>query len=417
MANRGALVLDVFSIIFACAIVQFGIWQVTGESVFFLQFWYIHQFAPPLWLIGYTVAALAVIVLVIFCNPIKAKRGEYGYAAWATPVDVRNMRDKGKRGDKGLFSDSGLILGKAWGRYLKMDQPLSVALFAPPGTGKTAGFVIPNLFSCGNSKIVFDPKGELYDTTSKRRATFSTVIRFAPAESRSAQWNPLAKAMLPADWPAQVVEVGRIAELLYQTAGVTGSEVHWVTEGKALFIFFCLYLVWRDGGTSLPAVRNFMLSSDGPQGFIASLLDEDGDHLPDEIKKEGNALLSKAPNEFASVLSTSKSKLNVFSDPYVSAAMDGNDFTFAAFRQRCHTLYFCVGAQDVDRLAPLVRLLFESCAMYILSNAPAKSDLIITLMIDEFPRLGKMDAVLNMPALARGNRGQACLIAQDYAQN
>ena len=158
MANRGALVLDVFSIIFACAIVQFGIWQVTGESVFFLQFWYIHQFAPPLWLIGYTVAALAVIVLVIFCNPIKAKRGEYGYAAWATPVDVRNMRDKGKRGDKGLFSDSGLILGKAWGRYLKMDQPLSVALFAPPGTGKTAGFVIPNLFSCGNSKIVLIPR-------------------------------------------------------------------------------------------------------------------------------------------------------------------------------------------------------------------------------------------------------------------
>ena len=182
-----------------------------------------------------------------------------------------------------------------------------------------------------------------------------------------------------------------------------------------MFIFFCLYLVWRDGETALPAVRRFALSSDDPQALISELLDSPGE-IPQRLKEEGNALLAKAEKEFASVFSTFKSKLNVFNDPYVSEAMSGNDFTFSEFRPSCHSLYLCVSAQDVDRLAPLVRLLFESCAMYILSNSPAKEDLIITLMIDEFPRLGKMKEVLSMPALARGNRGQACLIAQDYSQ-
>ena len=38
------------------------------------------------------------------------------------------------------------------------------------------------------------------------------------------------------------------------------------------------------------------------------------------------------------------------------------------------------------------------------------------MVIDEMPRLGKLDQVINAPALMRGNRGNVLMIAQDYDQ-
>lgn len=336
-------------------------------------------------------------------NPFKNKLSTYGDAHFAKKSEVRKM---------GKFDNQGIILGEAFGQYIRSNEPLSTLLLAPPGTGKTAGFVIPNLFSCGNSMLIFDVKGELFRITSKCREGFSKVLKFSPASPDSAQWNPLAKESLPSDWVEQMVVIDRIASLLYP---VGEKHDHWITEGKNMFLFYAMFLVWRDGGTSIPEIRSFSLSTSDAQIAIEEMLDDNQD-MPDRIREEGNGLLQKPANEFGSVFSTYKSKLNVFADPYVAKCLSGNDFVFSDFRKNRTSLYLVVKAQDVERLAPVVTLLFEMCAMYILSNEPKETDHTVTLMIDEFARLGKMQQVLDMPALSRGNRGHAMLIAQDYAQ-
>jgi type IV secretion system protein VirD4 len=406
MRNEKSVIFDTIGLIAAYLVMTAGIhMKVGGAFNPFLGFtyWYKNQYHPSTYLIGVSLAGLGVGLLFWMFNPFGPK-GEYGSSHFASKREAKRM---------GLLEEAGLIFGKAFGRYIRMNEPLSVLLIAPPGTGKTAGIVIPTLFSCGNSMVINDVKGELYQITSKRRATFSKVVKFSPGEADSACWNPLGKEVLPDDWNGKLVKVDRLAASLYI---MKDESDYWPGEARAIFIFFALYLIWKNGGTSIPEVRSFALSEADTQMFIARLVDEGGPDLPVRIKEEGNTMSGKAEKEFSGIFGTFKSKLNAYADPNVSRALSSNDFAFKDFRKERHSVYLTIKAEDIERLSTVLRLFFEDLALYILSNAPEKGDHIITLLLDEFLRLGKLKEVLNMPALSRGNRGNALLIAQDYEQ-
>lgn len=404
-----SFLLVIIAIVWIYAALTVGI-MVAGDQPFSpllpISYWWQHQHTPPLHLILVTVAAVIPATALLVWNPW-AIPNEYGSAHWASNREIRKM---------GLRANTGLLLGRTGRRFLRTDQPLSVLLLAPPGTGKTAGVVVPTLLSCGNSMIVNDVKGELYQLTSKRRAEFSKVVKFAPGQKDSCRWNPLGKEALPSDWNDIVVHVERIASVLFLGDEESKTKVdYWPLEAASAFIFYALYLIHKNGETSIPEVRSFALAADDPQAAIAAILDED-DGLPARVTEEGNGLVAKADREFSGVFGTFKSKLNAFADPYVQRAMSGNDFAFADFRRERTTLYLTIKPEDIQRLAPLLRLLFEQAALYILSTAPKPDDYTITLVLDEFVRLGRLKEVLNMPALSRGNRGNAILIAQNHAQ-
>jgi type IV secretion system protein VirD4 len=85
---------------------------------------------------------------------------KYGFGRFANKSDIKKQN---------LNFQKGIILGKLGRKFIRFDKPLSLLVLAPPGTGKTAGIVIPTLLTIENSVIVHDPKGELYDITNKRR--------------------------------------------------------------------------------------------------------------------------------------------------------------------------------------------------------------------------------------------------------
>lgn len=409
MRNENALAYDVFGALLSYGVITVILFFALNQSNYdprnAIEYFYNNGSDLPLlaWLsIG---GGIAFFFTWSWFNPFSSISGEYGDAKIATKSDIKKM---------GLFPTKGIIIGKAYGKYVRVEQPLSIMLLAPPGTGKTAGIVIPTLLSCSNSVVAFDVKGELYSITSKRRAEFSKVIRLSLGESDSAKWNPLAKECLPEKWEDIEIKVSRLSSVLY----ATDKADHWSKEAMPMFLFFALYLIHKNGETSIPDIRAFALSSDSPpQEFIAELLDGlDNETTPPRIIEEGNGALAKAENEFAGVFSSFKADLNAFADPYIKKTLSGNDFNFADFRKERHSLYLIVKAEDVERLAPIVRLFFEELSLYILSNQPEKDDHIISMIIDEMPRLGKLDQVINAPALMRGNRGNALLIAQDYAQ-
>ena len=66
----------------------------------------------------------------------------------------------------GLGKKQGLLLGVYKGKYLCEYSFQHVLLFAPTGSGKGVGFVIPNLLFWTDSVIVHDVKGENYELTS-----------------------------------------------------------------------------------------------------------------------------------------------------------------------------------------------------------------------------------------------------------
>lgn len=416
MNNVGTLLIDfssllAFYLLATLLVVMFG--HAHFEPYIVLKLWLTHWKSPPAFLIGSTVAGGIAAAGLLIWNPFRSGSTEYGNARWARLSDMKAM---------GLASSRGIILALAFGRYVRTSEPLSVLVLAPPGAGKTSGIVIPTLLSCGNSMLICDIKGELYEITSKRRAVFSRVLKFQPASSDTCKWNPFDKAELPAAWPDIVIHVERVASILFKKE--KGGSEYWVEEGRSVFIFYALYLIHKMLTTaedserpyvSVPEIRALALAEADVQGWMAKILDEETD-LPERVIQEGNSLVGKADKEFSGVFSTFKSKLNVFADDRVRNAMSGSDFSALDFRRSGLSVYVMVKLVDMARLQILLNLLFEMTAASLMSETALPGEQQVTFMLDEFVRMGRLDIVKDMPALSRSYKLNSVFIAQDYGQ-
>ena len=93
--------------------------------------------------------ALLIAVPVGFkgANRFRKTPNIFGDARWAKEDDIEEMArrdligfEDSKKNPKSLF-----ILGKFKDRLLRMGETLSVLLLAPPGTGKSVGFIVPSI--------------------------------------------------------------------------------------------------------------------------------------------------------------------------------------------------------------------------------------------------------------------------------
>ncbi len=369
-------------------------------------FWALKAFKAdwPVWWIGsFGGCAIAAAVAAV-SNPFRGG-GEYGSARFATFDDVKKW---------GLFATAGVILGVFKGRYLRFENPLSVLVVAPPDSGKTAGIIIPNLLSCGNSTLNVDVKGELYEKTAKHRAKFSRVLLFAPGEKESVSWNPLSKAELPEDWDDVMLRVDRIAQILYTASAAENKDPTWLDNGKAVFRFYALYLVHKDGETSIPGVRAFALSQPDPQLAIAVICEEAG--LPLRIKELGYRFVNMPDRQWGGVWGAFNDRLDVFSDPRVDRNFRTSDFQIESMRKERISLYLKVAPVDMLRLFRCLGLFIEFAALTLQTRERQPGEFLVTFFVDEFPRLPPMPTLLNMPALSRGYGVNVVFVVQGESQ-
>jgi type IV secretion system protein VirD4 len=69
------------------------------------------------------------------------------------------------------------------GDFIRINDFVHLATFAPAGGGKSVSTLVPNLLSYAGNCVVIDPKGELYKITARhRRKEFGhRIVRLDPA--------------------------------------------------------------------------------------------------------------------------------------------------------------------------------------------------------------------------------------------
>jgi type IV secretion system protein VirD4 len=119
------------------------------------------------------------------------QRSTYGTSRWADPLllkDLHLARRKAETLEAGELPLGGL--GAEYDVVLSAAHAMChLALFGPPGSGKSATFMMNwlRVWSQTGSAIVLDPKGELYDQTAFH---FENVFRIDLHEpARSDRWN------------------------------------------------------------------------------------------------------------------------------------------------------------------------------------------------------------------------------------
>jgi len=383
-------------------------WMLENKKI--LSFKANDNFLMKLFGIPFATFAVAIAVLaskrqeIMSWSPYKSKEKAYGDAHWATESDIRRAN---------LRAKSGLLLGKDKEGYFVVGNYQHVLLFAPTGSGKGVGFVIPNCLFWEESLIVHDTKLENFGYTSGWRAKMG---------QKCYVWNPadpdgITHCYNPLDWisnkPGQMVDdVQKIGNLILPT------REFWNNEARSLFVAVVLYLIAvPEKVTSFGEVVRTMRSDDVAYN-LAVALDTIGEFLHPVGYMNIAAFLQKADKERSGVISTLNSALDLWANPLVDTATASSDFNFQDMKKEKISVFVGITPDNLKRLENLMQIFYQQATDFMTRKLPDSKEepYGVLLLMDEFPTIGKMDAFKSGIAFFRGYHVRLFLVVQDTQQ-
>jgi type IV secretion system protein VirD4 len=337
-------------------------------------------------------------------RPFKKAESVHGNSAWATPKQIKKM---------GLRCKTGVLLGSYKKKMLINEGYQHILLFAPTGSGKGVGFVIPNLLFWKESVIVHDIKLENYELSSgwRKKVLKQKVVLWNPADP-----DGISNCYNPMDWiskkPGQMVDdVQKICNFLLP------EQEFWQNEARALLTGIMLYLVAAEDKPATLGEVVRTLRNDDVVYNLAVVLDTMGKKIHPVSYMNIASYLQKPDKERGSVTSTANSSLELWANPLVDATTATSDFNLHEFKITPHTCYVGLTPDNITRLKPLMNMFYQQAAAFFTAKMPQPHEKFgILLLMDEFPTLGKMEQFLGGIAYFRGYRVRLFLIIQDTEQ-
>lgn len=418
----GALILAlilgfIFASVYATFYNGFSLTKFLAFDAF--EFWYFTPFTrtylPAVWYRGLQIIGVLCFVLVgwVFSKTKNKLTNHHGSAAWA---DLAHMAALGYL--RTYNKITGPVFGKddkpqRRGKYLTNgEQPHSLVV-APTRAGKGVGVVIPTLLTFDGSVVALDVKGELFDLTSRARVKRGDrVFKFSPLDrnGRTHCYNPVLDIMAaPVD--RQFLETRRLATNLIVAKG-KGSE-GFIDGARDLFVAGVLACIER-GTPTIGAVYD-LFASPGEKYKLFAQLAEDS-KIP-EVKRIFDNMASndtKIITSYTSVLGDGG--LNLWADRLIKRATSRSDFSIYNLRRDPTTIYIVVSPNDIEVVAPLVRLLFQQLVSIMQREMPAKDETFeVLFLLDEFKHLGKLEAIETAITTIAGYKGRFMFIVQSLA--
>lgn len=370
----------------------------------------------------------------------------HGSARWAGKKDIvaagllprRPSLLELLRGQNDVSSRSTGVYVGSWvdkrGRqhYLRHSGPEHVLCYAPTRSGKGVGLIVPTLLSWGESAVITDLKGELWELTAGWRKQYAgnRVLRFEPAASGGAHWNPLEEIRLASEH--EVGDVQNLATLIVDPDG-RGLESHWQKSAQALLVGLILHALYqaKSNGEVLPSLSDIDSLLSDPNRDISELWMEMFTLPPSSgancriVNASGRDMMDRPEEEAGSVLSTAKSYLSLYRDPVVRENISDSHFRI---RDLMHhddpvSLFIVTRPTDKARLRPLIRILLNMIVRLLADRIefeggrpkPVYKHRLL-MMLDEFPSLGRLEILQESLAFLAGYGIKCYLVCQDINQ-
>ena len=374
--------------------------------------------------------ALPAIILSIIESYKKSpnRKNKYGYAGF-----IKSARKIKKMG---FNFENGLVFGKfkrnlfSRSRLIRTSEPLSTLVIAPPGTGKTAGIVIPTVLKLRNSMIIHDPKGEIHHNTADTRKKMGyKVMVFDISDKNSIKFNPFAINKIPKEADLIKSYIVNIANIIFKISDKDDNKDYFIGAAKNTFVTIACYLIYKNGWTSITKIRSKLLEDDDIISTFGKMKNEPQESFPLLIKKDkllkkliediNSVLIASASDEqWAGVMGSLSKELDYFADNQIEHIIDCKKSSFTAnqLRKEDVSIYLKVKDEDRAKLKVVISMIFESMGTELISNPVEKGDNQITFILDEFVRLGKVNFLSELSAISRGYNLNQMFVIQDYEQ-
>ncbi len=227
----------------------------------------------------------------------------------------------------------------------------------------------------------------------------------------------------------EVADAQNIALLLVDPDG-KGPADFWQKSGFSWLcaaIIYSLYKMRRDEGreASLHDV-DMILTNPGERidSVLADMIvfQAATPAATELIQASGQEMKDRAPQERSGVLSSSKVDLGLYRDPIVAANTSASDFSLTDLMHgdQAVSLYIIVPPSDIDRLRPLLRVLWNLLLRRLMKTFDASGNATynrrLLIMFDEFTSVKKLEIFEQSMACMGGYGIKAFLIVQDLTQ-
>lgn len=364
------------------------------------------------------IAAFASFGLPLLAVVVQSRkpRAIHGDARFATRQEVAKA---------GLLgSEIGIILGKAFGKFLIYPGKAFVFVAARTRSGKGVGIVIPNLLNWPDSVVVDDIKMENYKITADfRRRAGQDVFLFAPFSEDGAGHRFNFLDAVRRDDAVLVGDLMAIAEIVWPTAqsDIKHETKFWNELAANLFLGIALYIIEsRDSSLALTFGEILRIGSgngDSPQRTVQGLLNNP--HIGGDCRGALGRFAAGSDNVISGTLSTFTAPLTVFSNPLVDAATSGSDFDLAQIRRRRMSVYLGISPDRLSDAKLLVNLFYSTLLLLNTRTLPeddASLGIKCLLLRDEATAFGRVEIIAKACGYMAGYGLSMVTICQSYAQ-
>lgn len=357
-------------------------------------------------------AAVAIALISIGFEVYRDRRSLHGDARFATRREIQKA---------GLYAKQGILVGRAYGRYLVAAMQAFVLLAAPTRSGKGVGLVIPNLLNWVQSVVSMDVKLELWRTTSGYRKSVlrQATYLFSPfaVDLASHRWNPLDEVSKdPVRRPGDVL---MIAQIFYpERPG--DKNIFFVQQAQNLFFGLTLYLLEsKHPQASLGEVARQGAGYDKPlREHLLEILEKNPD-LSRQCKDALRKSLSQPDETFGNIKASFDAPLLMFSNPTVDAATAASDFSLQDLRRQRMSVYFGITPDRLDISSKLINLFF-TMAITLNTGVLPEDDKTLKyeclLVLDEFTAFGRVAVLAKAVSFVAGYGLRLLTIVQSKSQ-
>lgn len=285
-------------------------------------------------------------------------------------------------------SESGIVLGAANNQMIVKPSTKSghVLVVGGSGKGKSQCVTIPTLLNWEGSALVVDIKRELYAYTHNVRENKGKVIVFDP-EQNGHRYNPIREC-----------ETVDSCQFLARTLIPTPPKADPFWTGNAQNVLAAACFEGYRKGQTLPEIAERILTTDP-----LTLVDE----LTGSPYREAALLCSSVKGTpektLGGIFTELKGKMiTLATDPNIRQALSDSEWTPSTLEEGA-TIYLRVSERQIETYKPVWSLIVVQILRY-LSGRQEHKDPAILLLLDELPRLGKVEGYSSsLPTLRSKN--------------
>ena len=314
----------------------------------------------------------------------------------------------------------GLALGISQGRILRYYPNPKRGwlgghhlLLAGTRAGKGVSALIPAILDHDGPVVVVDIKGELAAVTAAHRARMGRrVIKLNPYHlcGLDTQYlNPLDYVRPAQATRARDVQV--IADGCVRTEH--GDNSHFSEMARQL-LAAAIEVACQDEeacGRTLQAALRLVLSATAEETI--TLWSQSAALLGPRIADTASVFLQTGQRERGAILTTLRRNTAWLQDDAVSEVLAQSDFHFGELIAGDVDLYICVPLDQLEAQANLLRLMVNLVLGAVLREAQPRLRKKLLMVLDETPRLGRMQQLLSLATVSAGYGVEAIFVTQD----